>query len=453
MFCEADAIAMTPYLLSLSRKLSPNVRKIFANAAWLFSDRILRMGFSVFIGAWVARYLGVENFGAYNYAIAFVNLFGAFANLGLEQIVIRDIVREPFSKNQILGTAFILRLMGGGIALIVSTVTIASIRTGDGSMPWLVAIISASLIFQAFDVIDFWFQSQVQSKYTVWAKNIAFVTMNLAKFFLIQAKAPLILFAWVYSIEFALSALGLALVYQARGSLLKAWRFTVPWAKRLLKDSWTLILTSFVIGIYMRIDQIMLGQMVGDQAVGIYSVAVRISELWYFVPIAITNSVYPSLVEAKQISERLYYQRIQKVLNLMSFMSYGVAIFFSIASGFIIHLLFGAEYEAASSILIVHVWTGVFVSSGLIRSLWTTTEGLMKFAFITNAIGALINVGLNLLLIKHYGGMGAATATVISQVFASYLTSAFFKKTRKIFMLQTKALIFPNPLSMFKTAA
>jgi O-antigen/teichoic acid export membrane protein len=440
---------MTQYFLVLSRKLSPNLRKIFANAAWLFGDRILRMGFSVFIGAWVARYLGAENFGTYNYVIAFVNLFGAFANLGLEQIVIRDIVREPFSKNYILGTAFILRLIGGGVAV----ATMMGIRSSDPTMPWLVAIVAASLVFQSWDVVDYWFQSQVQSKYIVWAKNITFVMASIAKVFLIQIKAPLILFAGVYSMEFALSALGLTIAYQARGSFLKSWRFTLAWASRLLKDSWTLILTSFVIGIYMRIDQIMLGQMVGDQAVGIYSVAVRISELWYFVPIAIANSVFPSIVESKQVSESLYYQRIQKVLNLMSLMSYGVAIFFSLTSGWIIKLLFGAEYEAAAAILIVHVWTGVFVSSGLIRSLWTTTEGLMRFAFITNGIGALINVGLNLLLIRHYGGIGAAVATVISQVFASYITSAFFHKTRKIFFLQTKALLAPNPFSMFKTTA
>jgi O-antigen/teichoic acid export membrane protein len=440
---------MTSYLLVLSRKLSPNVRKIVANAAWLFSDRILRMGFSVFIGAWVARYLGAENFGLYNYAIAFVNLFGAFANLGLDQIVIRDLVREPSAKEQILGTSFFLRLLGGGGALIVSTIMLIGLRPGDTLTQGMTVIVAVSLVFQAFDVIDFWFQSQVQSKYTVWAKNFAFVLSSLVKVVLIQIKAPLIMFAWIYSAEFALSALGLAIAYQTSGGLLKAWRFTLPWAKRLLTDSWTLILSSFVIGIYMRIDQIMLGQMVGNEAVGVYSVAVRISELWYFVPIAIANSVFPSIVEAKQISENLYYQRIQKIFNFMSLMSYGVAIFFSLTSSFIIRLLFGVEYEAAASILVIHVWTGVFVSSGLIRSLWTTTEGLMQFAFITTALGALINVGLNLLFIREYQGMGAAIATVISQAVATFISSAFFGRTRKIFFIQVKALLWPNPMLLF----
>jgi O-antigen/teichoic acid export membrane protein len=440
---------MTQYFSTLSRKLSPNFRKIIANVTWLFTDRILRMVFGIVVGAWVARYLGAEKFGQYNYAIAFVNLFGAFATLGLDQIVIRDIVRDTSAKEQILGTAFILRLMGGGVALLISTAMLVGLRPGDTLTQGLTVIVAASLVFQAFDVIDFWFQSQVQSKYTVWAKNFAFVLTNIAKVVLIQTKAPLVMFAWIYSAEFALSALGLAIAYQTQGGLLKAWRFTLPWSRRLLTDSWTLILSSFVIGIYMRIDQIMLGQMVGNEAVGVYSVAVRISELWYFVPMAIANSVFPSLVEAKQVSESLYYERIQKIFNFMSLMSYGVAIFFSLTASFIIRLLFGVEYEAAASILIIHVWTGLFVSSGLIRSLWTTTEGLMQFAFITTAIGALINVGLNLLFIREYQGTGAAIATVISQAFATCISSAFFGKTRRIFVMQLKALLWPNPMILF----
>jgi O-antigen/teichoic acid export membrane protein len=441
---------MTQYFSSLFRGLSPNIRKIFANATWLFFDRILRMASSIFIGAWVARYLGVENFGLYNYAIAFVGIFATVATLGLDQIVIRDTVRHPLASNQILGTAFVMKLVGGTIALISATLTLMIVRSGDGLALWLVAIIASSLIFQAFDVIDFWFQSQVQSKHTVLAKNLAFISTSIGKILLIQAQAPLILFAWIYAAEFAFGALGLAMIYQAQGGRLKKWLFTLPWAKRLLKDSWTLILSGFFISIYMRIDQIMLGQISGDSAVGIYSVAVKISELWYFVPVAIANSVYPAIVEAKQISEERYYERLQKTLDLLTFLSYSIAIGFSIASGWIIQLLFGAEYTAATSVLIVHIWTGVFVSSGLIRSLWTTTEGMMQYAFVTSTIGAIINIGLNFAFIPRYGGVGAAIATVISQIFAAYLTSVFFQRTRKFFWLQTKSLLFPNPFSILK---
>jgi O-antigen/teichoic acid export membrane protein len=439
-------------LAALSQKVSPDLRKIMGNAAWLFSDRIFRMGLSVLVGAWVARYLGTGDFGAYNYGLAFVSLFGAFATLGLEQIVIRDIVKLPMERYDILGTALLLRIGGGLLTLVAAAIGIMGVRPGQEGTHWLVIVLAISLVFQAFDVIDFWFRSQVQSKYAIWAKNLAFVVSNLIKVGLIQMKASVIWFAWIYTAEFAFAAIAMVAIYQFTGPSLLAWRWRWDWAKRLLGDSWTLILSSFVINIYMRIDQIMLGQMVSDEAVGIYSVAVRVSELWYFVPMAVSTSVYPSIVAAKELGEAVYYGRLQKILDLMAVMSYGAALFFSVASGLIIQVLFGAEYQGAAAILVVHVWAGVFVSLGVIRSLWTTTEGLMQFAFITTAIGALINVGLNFLLIPRYGGVGAAIATVVSQAFAGYVTGAFFSETRRIFALQTRALLTPNILRLLKSS-
>lgn len=150
------------------------LQKILANTGWLFVDKILRMGVGLLVGVWVARYLGPEQFGLYNYALSFVALFSAFATLGLDGIVVRDIVRDPSYKNEILGTAFILKLLGGISTLILAVGAVSLLRPHDNLTRWLVGIIAAGTIFQAFDVIDFWFQSQVQSKYTVYAKNVAF---------------------------------------------------------------------------------------------------------------------------------------------------------------------------------------------------------------------------------------------------------------------------------------
>ena len=443
---------MNRKLSTISQRFSPDLQKIIGNLAWLFTDRILRMVLSLLVGVWVARYLGAEQFGLYNYAIAFVALSGTVATLGLDQIVIRDLVSHPSRKETILGTAFALKLVGGAVALGLIVGIVALLKPDDKLTQQLVAVIALSMIFQSSDVIDFWFQSQVQSKYTIWAKNGALIATSLGKVLLIQFHASLIWFAWIYSAEIVLSAVGLAISYQYQNHLLTAWRYSLKCAIELLKNSWTLILSSFVIIIYMRIDQIMLGQMIGSRAVGVYSVAVRISELWYFVPMAITSSVYPALIEAKKISEALYYQRIQKLLGLMSILSYAVAIVVSLFASQIINLLFGKGYQGADSILIVHIWTGVFVSTGLVRSLWTTTENLMQFAFATTAIGAAINVVLNLFLIPTYEGIGAAIATVISQAFASYIAGMFFLRTRKIFVAQTKALIAPSLPSLNRSS-
>ncbi|KHG41635.1 MAG: flippase [Aphanizomenon flos-aquae KM1D3_PB] len=432
--------------LDLKKKLSflkssNGLRGIIANTGWLFADRILRMGVGLFVGVWVARYLGVEQFGVFNYATAFVALFSTLSTLGLDAIVVRSIVREPEKRAEILGTAFWLKLFGGVAALVLAVSSIILVRHDDQLTISLVAILSSVGIFQAFDTIDLWFQSQVQSKYTVIAKNTAFVITALVKVTLISIHAPLIAFAWTALGEVGLGAIGLIISYRVRGYSPWLWPWSSPLAKTLLKESWPLILAGVTIMIYMRIDQIMLGQMIGDKAVGLYSAATRISEVWYFIPMAIASSVSPAIYAAKEVSEALYYQRIEQFLRLLSWLSIVVAVPMSFLSGTIITVLFGKSYEASASILAIHIWASLFVFMGVGTSCWFIAEGLTQFALRITIIGAVTNVVLNIFLIPAYGGVGAAIATVIAQAFASFLSNATHPKTRKIFNLQVKCLL------------
>lgn len=303
---------MLTKILKIQQKLSPNFRKVIANIFWLMADNVLRLGIGLVVGVWVARYLGPQQFGLLNYSVAFVGLFSVFAKLGLDSIAIRELVRNVASGNEILGTTFILKLVGGIISFLLAIATILLIRTDDPESLWVTGIIALSLIFQIFDGINLWFQSQVQSKYVVYAKNGAYILANAIKILLIQAKAPLIFFAVITLGEVVFSALGLVIVYRLTGHLFKTWKFNFPLARDLLKESWPNILTGFSIAIYMRVDQLMLGSMIGDEAVGIYSVGVRLAEIWYFVPVAISSSVNPAIIRAKQEGEESYYRRIQK---------------------------------------------------------------------------------------------------------------------------------------------
>ena len=219
------------------QKFSPELRKIISNIGWLFADRVLRMGVGLIVTAWVARYLGPQQFGLFNYAGAFVSLFGVLATLGLDQIVVRDMVRDPSCKDETLGTAFVLKLSGGILTILVTTGTIFLLRPDDQLTHWLVGITAAGTIFDAFNTIDFWFQLQVKSKYTVIAKNTAFILVTLIRITLLQMQAPLIAFAWALLAENALGAVGLAIAYKVKGQSLLAWRASLLRAKTLLKES------------------------------------------------------------------------------------------------------------------------------------------------------------------------------------------------------------------------
>ncbi|MDZ8108098.1 MAG: flippase [Nostoc sp. DedQUE12a] len=422
-------------------KSRTGLRAIITNTGWLFADRILRMGVGLIVGVWVARYLGVQQYGLFNYAMAFVALFSPLATLGLDNIVVRDIVRDSSNKEKILGTTFWLKLLGGFSSLLLAVSVICVLRQDQKITVWLVAILASVGIFQAVDAIDFWFQSQVLSKYTVVAKNTAFVIVTLVRIALINMQAPLIAFAWVTLAEFSLGAVGLAIAYRIKGYSLGLWRWSFPVAKTLLKDSWPLILSGMTIMIYMKIDQIMLGEMIGDSAVGIYSAASRISEVWYFIPTAIVSSVSPTIFAAKQTSETLYYQRIRQLLRLMVVVSIAIAIPMSFLSGSIITMLFGNGYVAAGQVLAIHIWASLFVFMGVATSPWFIAEGLTHLSLNRTLLGAIINIVLNFLLIPHYAGVGAAIATVISQSFATFFSHAIHPRTQKIFKLQIKSLL------------
>jgi PST family polysaccharide transporter len=253
-------------------------------------------------------------------------------------------------------------------------------------------------------------------------------------------QAPLVAFAWATLGEVALGTAGLIIAYRFKGySIL--WRWSLSLAKTLLTESWPLILSGLTIMIYMRIDQIMLGQMVGEEAVGLYSAATRISEVWYFIPTAISSSVAPSIYAAKQVSEDLYYQRIKKLIRLLVMISLVVAVPMSFLSTTIITLLFGNDYAPAGSILGIHIWAAVFVFMGVATSSWFIAEGLTQLAFRRTLMGAVVNVILNWLLIPAYAGVGAAVATVISYGIGSVFANGINTRSKIIFTLQMKCFL------------
>ncbi|MGK7929073.1 MAG: flippase [Spirulina sp.] len=424
------------------KKINPNLRKIISNTAWLFGEKILQLFFGLLIGVWVARYLGRENFGLYNYVTTIVFLFGVVAKLGLEQIVVRDISRDITQKDETLGTSFLLRFLASFLSTIAVIIFTLVSQQNDPQVRFFIGIFALAASFgRAGEVIEFWFQSQVQSKYTVWAKNIVYIGINVAKIVAIQAQSPLLIFIVILCLEQIFNSIALVIVYQISGNFIQAWRFSRDRARSLLQDSWPLILANIVTVIYMSVDQVMLANIVGLESVGLYAAAAKISGIWYFVPIAIINSTYPSIVQGKEQGEKIYYGRIQKLFGVVVAIGYLAAIPISFLSSYIVNLIYGVQYAQSANILTIHIWSGIFVGLGVARTTWLTTEGLTRFVAATTAFGALVNIILNSLWIEPYGAIGAAIATVISQIFASYLSGLFFKATRPIFWRQTKALL------------
>ncbi|CAH8242578.1 putative polysaccharide biosynthesis protein [Vibrio aestuarianus] len=410
------------------------------NTLWLMSEKLLRMTLGLLIGVWVARYLGPEEFGTLSYAMSYVALFSAFATLGLDGIVVKELVKDRDQETIILGTAFLMKLLGSIFMICLVAVSLA-IFPNENSTIFLV--IASATIVQSFSVIDFYFQSEVKGKYVAISNIFALLCSSFAKLMLIVNDASLEWFAYVILFEMTVLSMSYIYFYVKKSQSIRQWQANYKVAVNLLKDSWPLIFSSLVVTLYMKVDQIMLNNMIGPESVGHYTAATRLSEVWYFIPVVICNSLFPAILNAKKISHDLYVQRLQKLYDFMLWLALLIAIFVTLITDPLIGFLYGSAYASSSSILLVHIWSAVFVFLGVASSKWFIAEGLQKQALYRTIAGLIVNIILNYLLIDEYGALGAAFATLVSQMMASYLFNAFNVKTRNVFIMQSRALLFP----------
>jgi PST family polysaccharide transporter len=418
----------------------PNLIKVLDNIGWLFFDKILRMGVGLIVGVWVARYLGPEQFGLFNYSVAFVGLFGVVAGLGLQSIVVRDIVRNPLGKAETIGSAAALQFVSGLIAYGLTLITIFWLRPDDAIAKAIVAILGSVMMVKVSDVAVYWFEAQVQSKFIVWVQNSVFLIFASLKVFFILQNASIFSFVWVAMAEAVIVAVLMLVMLGLHGPHFRELRVSISRVKILLIDSWPLFLSGIAVTVYMKIDQIMIGQILNDQAVGIYSAAVRISELWYFIPMAIVTSVFPSILEAKKLSEDIYYKRLQRLYDLMVWLSLCVAVPMTFLSSWLVTSFFGEAYEAAGAVLAVHIWSAVFVFLGVASEKWFLAENRQALSLQRAVLGALVNVVLNVVLIPRYEILGAAYATVIAQLFTALLFDLAQQETRQMFVMKMSSL-------------
>lgn len=414
------------------------VRKYFFNTGWMFAEKALRLIAGLFIGAYVARYLGPSRFGLFNYAVSIVSVFSVMGSGGLDTIVVRELVRTPDKRDTILGTAYAMKLIGA-LTSIALLVLITFIIEDDAYTRQIIFIVVTLLLFDGSIVIDLFFQSKVQSRYTVIAQMCALVAVSIFRVVLVLNQASLESFAWTNTLDQFVLSVVLLIFYHKVAPGIGSWKIDWQYAKELLRQSWPLVFSALSIIIYMRIDQIMIKWMLGDEANGHYGVAVRLSELFNFIPIAICNSVFPAIINAKSVSLDMYNRRLQWLFDLMTWLSVCIAIGMTFVAPYVIDLLYGKEFSAASGVLLVYVWSGVFVFLGAATSKWVISEDLQVFRMVNLIISCVMNIVLNLILIKAVGLHGAAWSTLISYAFASYFGFAFLKRTRPLFWRLTNS--------------
>jgi O-antigen/teichoic acid export membrane protein len=390
------------------------------------------MTVALLVGVYVARYLGPERFGLLSYSHSFVGLFLALATLGIESILIRELVKRPANRNELLGTAFGLKIIGTLLMWFIILFTVP-FTDNDTQTNVFITIISLAIFFQAFNVIDFSFQAEVKSKYVVQVQFVQLFFTSFAKLFLILIKAPLLWFVWVFCFDAIVLALGLVVMYFLKSGIFWQWRWKWEVARELMRDSWPLILSGVLVSIYVNIDQVMIKQMIDEQAVGLYAIATRLSTAWYFIPIAITSSMFPAILNAKYNNSSVYHQRLQTLYDILVWLAILITIAIIFFSESIIDILVGHEYAPAASVLNIAIIAGIFTSIGLINNKFFEAENRQIDILYRSLLGVSVNIILNIILIKKYGISGAAIATVFAQ-FSTSIVYTYLKKDSRLLL-------------------
>jgi O-antigen/teichoic acid export membrane protein len=414
--------------------------KYFKNTSWLFVEKILNIMAGVIIGVWVAKYLGPEQYGLFNYVLSFVGLFASIGTLGLDGIVVRELVKNESNRDKLLGTAFYLKLIGAFLMLLILSIVV-TFTSNDKYTNTLVFIIASATIFHSFNVINFYFQSRVLSRYVAFANIINLMVSSIIKVVLILVEAPMICFVYLALFNSFVLAMSLLYYYFKNNLSIKRWKFDKPVAFSLLKDSWPLVFAGLALSTQSYIDQIMLKEMIGLKEVAYYSIAFRFMALFGFLPMIIQRSLLPAIVNSKTKSPSFYEFRMLNYYRLMMIMFLCISLPIYIYGEEVVLLLYGEPYREAGFLFSIFGFRLLFAFYGVGRSSYLLNENMQQQRLYTLLLASIVNIVLNYIFIPIYGVLGAVFTSFISFTLNIFIFDLFVKATRNNVYLMVKAMV------------
>lgn len=416
------------------------MKVIVYNFLWMFGDRIFKMLLALFVGVWIVRYFGPAYYGKFNYVTAWLSIFSILIPLGTESILVSEFVKYESERDSLLASGFLMYLISSIFFSLLALVFIYFARSDDYESLSICLVLLIPNFLRSFTIPKYYFESVLKVKKIVIIENSYLILFSVIKILFLYFKVKPIIFIWMFALEGIFISLTIFIYYNLSHSLFRIAGYSILRIKDLISKSFPLLLANLSVIAYMKMDQIMVGNLVGDRNLGIYSVAVRISEMWYFIPMAIASSFYPMLIKTFAGNSVKYYKILQTLHCYLFLLSLCLAIFIQFFGTTIVHILYGEQFRMSAEILKVHIWTGVFVFLGVAGSNDLIIRELQKHSLYKSLFGLTINLILNWLLIPGYGIFGAAIATLISQVASSTLYYLIPSDTRVLFNIQFNCL-------------
>lgn len=415
--------------------------RLLGDSMFIMFANLFGQGVNFFIGVKVANFLGPDSLGDLSFANSIVGIFIVLSTLGLDNIVVRELVKGEYKTGELLGTSFGLKFTGG-IFMLSLLIAVGSSTVDERLIVHAILLIGSSVVFNSLNCVDFLFKAKSKNFYPSVARMLAVVVTSVYKLYLVSETVEDIrYFALAYSLD-AMIVVTMLVVFYFKGSIgsIFGWKFKMTLAKRLLRNSLPLILTGLVISVYMKIDLVMIKSMLTSFDAGQYAVAVRMSEIWYMIPVAISTSYFPSIIRAKDDRET-FDKLFTKLTSRLASLALILSVLVTFLAPVIMRILFNEEYDHSVDVLKIHIWASLFIFIGQPARKSVVVFNLQKYTLMVTAIAALVNVILNYWLIEAWGISGAAFSTVISYALGSFLLYGCFKPTQAIFLLQVKSLL------------
>lgn len=424
-------------------------KQVFNNAKWIIICKIIQSGLQLVIGMLCARYLGPSNYGLINYAASIVAFAMPVMKLGFSGTLVHEYVKDPEKEGQIAGTSIVLNIISS-FACIIGVTAFASVANfGDTDTIIVCVLYSFSLFFSALEMIQYWFQYKLLSKYSSVVMLMSYLFVSAYKLYLLICSKSVYWFALSHSVEYACIATILIIIYLKKGT--QKFSFSFSLAKKMLKSSKYYIVADLMIIVIQNTDHIMITTMTGKAENGYYSAAITTVGVVQFVYVAIIDSYRPLIFESKKNNQKKYEKNISGLYSIIMYLCLAQSIVFTVFAKLIIDIMYGSEYSQSVILMQILVWYLAFAFMGSVRNVWILAEEKQKYVWRINLFGALCNVCLNSILIPFFGAIGAATASLITQIMMNLVLGFVVRQLRDNNRLMLRGLSPEFLLSELKT--
>ena len=412
------------------------MNKVIKNASWIIICRVIQALLALIISMITARYLGPSNYGLLNYIMSIVAFVLPVMKLGITSILVQEFISEPEKEGETLGTSLVLCFISAIVCIIGVNLFVRLSNAGEYDTIIVCALYSSILIFQVFEMINYWFQAKLLAKYSSIVALIAYVIVSIYKIYLLITQKNIYWFSVANTLDYLFIAVGLLYIYKQKST--QKLCFNTEKAMKLLSTSKYYIISDLMVVIFAQTDRVMLKAMINNEATGYYSAAITCAGMSQFVFAAIIDSMRPTIFEKKKTSEEMYMLNLVRLFSIITYLSLAQSVVMTLLAPIIIQLLYGVQYLESVSALQIVVWYTTFSYLGSARNIWILAEGKQKYLWKINLFGAFVNVILNALLIPFIGVNGAALASLITQFLTNIVTGYIFSPIRGVnfFILQ-----------------